>query len=143
MAMEFRRPATAFSLDTGRKGQGGRLKAPKHLNFIRALPCLASGSTIRIEAAHIRYADPAHGKPGTPMGRKPDDCYVVPLSAHAHREGPNAQHGGNEREWWEALRIDPIAIALALYAITGDEDAGNEIIWQASRGRAPWINRRP
>lgn len=143
MAQEFRRPDTAFSLDRSRKGQRGRIQAPKHLIFIRALPCLATGSAIRIEAAHIRYGDPAHDKPGTPMGRKPDDCYVVPLCAEAHREGPNAQHNRNEREWWAELRIDPIAVALALYQITGDIDAGNEIIWQASRGRAPWINRRP
>lgn len=138
MAMEIRRPATAFSLDPSRKEQGGRIEDPQHLKFIRSLPCLASGGTYRIEAAHVRYPDPRYGKPGTPMARKPDDKWTVPLSAEMHREERQAQHKKNERQWWADLGIDPLAVAEKLHAATGDFDAGLQIIMDARAALAPW-----
>ena len=126
---------TAFSLDKSRKEQGGRLKDEKHLQFIRRLPCLATGGTFRIEAAHIRYGDPRYQKPGTPMARKPDDRWTVPLTHEAHQHG---QHRTNERRWWEALGIDPCAVAIALYDVSGDLERGLVIISDARKVIAPW-----
>ena len=131
MAFEIRRPPTAFSLDRPRKEQGGRARNPKHLAWIRTLPCLVSGTYRRIEAAHVRYGSPVHGKPATGMGTKPDDRWTVPLAAEIHREGPEAQHAANEREWWEARGIDPLDVALRLHAVTGDTAAGEAIIADA------------
>lgn len=138
MAFEIRRPSTAFSLDPSRKGQGGRVEDAAHLAFIRKLPCLVTGRTDRIEAAHIRYGDPSHRKPKSPMGRKPDDCWVVPLCAYVHREGPDAQHKANERVWWEERRIDVLTTAERLFAASGDRDAALAIIEHARREVPPW-----
>lgn len=138
MASQINRPATAFSLDPSRKRQGGRIEDAAHLRFIRTLPCLVTGRTDRIEAAHIRFGEPLHGKPKTPLGRKPDDCWVVPLCAYMHREGPEAQHRGNERTWWIDQRIDCLTVAAALYACSGDRDAALTIIMRAARGVPPW-----
>lgn len=139
MAQQINRPATAFSLDPSRKGQKGRIEDARHLSFIRTLPCLACGATPpRTEAAHLRYGDPDFAKPKTPMGRKPDDCWSVPLCAYCHREGPDAQHRSNERVWWEARSIVVLDVARRLYAASGDRDAALAIIHSSGGGSAPW-----
>lgn len=88
-------------------------KAPGHLDDIRRLPCLLSGRPA--EAAHIRYADAAHGKPETGMQTKPHDKYTVPLAPELHRLLKGCQHDSDERAWWEQFGVDPIAVALELY----------------------------
>ncbi len=132
----LRRPDTAFSLDPNRKDQGGRLEYPRHLAFVRTLPCLVLGTWGSTEAAHLRGASPAHRKGMTPMGRKPDDCWVVPLSSGAHR----AQHSMNEAEFWRRNGIDPFAVAEELFRHTGDHDTCLMILARARRGgeRPPW-----
>lgn len=130
---QVNRPATAFSLDPSRKAQGGRIEDRKHLAFIRRLPCLVTGLRSPIDAAHIRYGDPAHGKPKTPLGRKPDDCWVVPLNHDIHMD----QHASGERVWWERVGIDPVAVAARLYAVSGDLDAALAVLADFP-GAAPW-----
>jgi hypothetical protein len=129
------RPATAFSLDRDRKSRGGRREERDHLGFIRKLPCLCCGRRAMVEAAHVRYADPAYGKGMTPMASKPDDRWTVPLDAACHRTGPDAQHNANEELWWRERGIDPLAVAAALYSCSGDEEAA-ELIIQAARVKA-------
>lgn len=131
MAVEFTRPASAFALDPSRKDQGGRLEDAKHLAFIRKLPCLVTGRPAPSDAAHIRMGSPEHGKGSTGMGTKPDDCWTVPLSRKAHL----AQHGGSEREFWRRNGVDPFAIAVQLYAVSGNLEAGEAIIMGAC---PPW-----
>lgn len=113
------RPDTAFALDPDRKATGGRVKSPTHLSFVRRLPCLRCGS-FGVEAAHVRYGDPAHGKGKTAAFRKPDDCWTVPLCGWCHRLAPDAQHNSNERLWWEGLRIDPLQVASLIWAARPD-----------------------
>lgn len=91
-------------------------KSPSHLDFIRQLPCLLSGRPA--EAAHIRYADPRHGKAETGAGRKPDDRWVVPLAPELHRLCKGCQHDSDERAWWESFGIDPLAVAEELWGKT-------------------------
>jgi hypothetical protein len=129
------RPATAFSLDRDRKSRGGRREERDHLSFIRKLPCLVCGRRFMVEAAHVRYADPAYGKGMTPMASKPDDRWVVSLCADDHRTGPDAQHTHDERAWWDRKGIDPLAVAASLYSCSGDEEAA-ELIIQAARVKA-------
>ncbi len=88
-------------------------KAPGHLDLIRQVPCILTGRPA--EVAHIRYADPAHGKGITGMGRKPEDKWVVPLCPELHRLLKGCQHDSAEREWWAQFGIDPCAVALRLY----------------------------
>jgi hypothetical protein len=125
-----RMPSTAFSLKRGEKIRG-RKHDPDHLAYIRSLPCLVSGSNFNVEAAHIRYSDARWKKINPGVGRKPDDCWTVPLSAEMHRLGEEAQHNGNERAFWERHGIDPLEIATALYAVTGQYEAGLKIIREA------------
>lgn len=119
------RPATAFALDPSSK-HTKRLTDDRHLAFIRRLPSVISG-TFGCEACHIRYGNPLYKKIHTGIGRKPDDGWTVPLTPDEHR----SQHSGNEREFWLSQGIDPLAVASALYEISGDEDAGRRIILQA------------
>lgn len=129
------RPDTAFSLDRDRKSRGGRREERDHLGFIRKLPCLCCGRRAMVEAAHVRYADPAYGKGMTPMASKPDDRWTVPLDAGCHRTGPDAQHSQSERDFWAKARIDPLAVAAALYSASGDIESA-ELIIQAARAKA-------
>lgn len=105
-----------------------RREFPAHLAFIRKLPCLITGRSIHVEAAHIRYANQPLGKRQTGIGEKPSDIWVVPLSAEKHRLDVDAQHNGNERDFWERHGIDPCVVALALWAHTGDEQTARAII---------------
>lgn len=88
-------------------------KAPSHLDLIRQLPCLLSGKPA--EAAHIRYADAAHGKTESGVARKPDDKWTVPLCPELHRLLDGCQHDSNERAWWKQFGIDPLAVAKRLW----------------------------
>lgn len=131
-----RMPSTAFSI-TKRKKIRGRQHDEKHLAFIRILPCLVSGSRYCVEAAHIRYSDASWGKVNPGIGRKPDDKWVVPLSAAEHRLNRDAQHNGSEREFWERKGIDPLPIARALWTVSGDYDAALKIIVGTVERRNP------
>jgi len=99
----------------------------RHLDFVRALPCVVCGNDIETEAAHIRYGDrrAAKGNPG--MGAKPDDSWTVPLCGRHHRE----QHAMNEKLFWEEHEIDPLFVALALSNVTGDTESGLMIVSNA------------
>ena len=134
-AWKLPRAETAFMNDHSRKSRGGRREERDHLGFIRKLPCLCCGRRAMVEAAHVRYPDPAYGKGMTPMGAKPDDRWTVSLCAEDHRTGPDAQHNSDERDWWDRKGIDPLAVAAALYSCSGDEEAA-ELIIQAARVKA-------
>lgn len=95
-----------------------------HLAFIRGLPCLVCQNNIETEACHIRMADPRIGKPNSGLGKKPPDWFTIPLCSRHHRD----QHSMGERLWWTSKDIDPILIALALYAVSGDQAAGERIV---------------
>ena len=59
------------------------------------------------------------------MAEKPDDKFTVPLCVSHHSE----QHAwGDERGWWMKYEIDPIKVALALYAVTGNHERGEMIV---------------
>lgn len=131
MAERILRSKTAFSLGmTGRKRP--RIHTEKHLAFIRTLPCIITGRTDGIEAAHVRYPDPRFGKPDAGLGKKPDDRWTVPLHWQAHA----AQHAGNERRFWEMQGIDPVLVACALWGASGDAEACSVILGVA---RPPWV----
>ena len=97
--------------------------APKHLDFIRSLWCWRCGNTYEVEAAHIRFASALYAKPITGMGIRPPDHYAIPLCRNCHLDGADAQHKGNEREWWEGLDINPLLDALLLFVNSGDRTA--------------------
>src|ERR1700678_1726046 len=101
-----------------------RQKNKSHCDFIRSLPCLICQDNTATECAHIRMADPRIAKPITGIGIRPDDRFTTPLCHRHHHQ----QHLLNEKEWWDDCGIDPVLIALALYSVSGDYNAGIEII---------------
>jgi hypothetical protein len=113
--------------DTG-KADRGRVRDNAFLAYLRRQPCAACGSTHRVEAAHIRSGYPEAGWGPTGMQVKPSDQRAASLCASCHREGPNAQHRGNERAWWAALGIYPPTYCAEVYA---DFTAGRD---QQTRG---------
>lgn len=101
-----------------------RIEDANHLKWIRTLPCLISGTWPDIHAAHIRYGDARYDKRATGLGEKPDDRWVVPLSAIIHMN----QHTEGEKNWWWAMGIDPLKYALELYKISGNTAAAEKIM---------------
>lgn len=101
-----------------------RQRAEWHLDFIRGLPCCVCGNNIETEAAHVRMQCHRAAKRNTGKGEKPDDIFVVPLCGRHHRE----QHEIGEREFWATVGIDPVFTALALWARTGNQAAGEQIV---------------
>lgn len=96
----------------------------QHLAFIRGLPCVVCKNNIETEAAHIKTAVPKVGKRDLGVGEKADDSWTVPLCGTHHR----AQHVKGERIFWADCGIDPILTALALYRVSGDHAAGEQIV---------------
>lgn len=127
MAFAVRREPTAFALDPSSKATS-RIKDDAHLAWIRKLPSVISGA-YGCEACHVRYGDPMYRKKRTGKGQKPDDCWTVPMTPEEHRE----QHSMNEVQFWNRHRIDPLAIARALYTISGDTEAAIVIIKNARK----------
>lgn len=101
-----------------------RQKNDRHLDFLRSLSCCVCLDNTSTEAAHIRYTEPKVGRINPGMQQKPHDWFAVPLCGDCHRE----QHGGSEKAFWNGTPIDPNMLALALYAISGDHEAGERIV---------------
>lgn len=101
-----------------------RIKNDAHLQFVRGLSCVVCGDNTSTEAAHVRFNDDRAAKRWTGKGEKPHDRWAIPLCGKCHR----GQHAGNEREFWHSQGIDPIFICLALWAETGNHQAGEIIV---------------
>lgn len=127
MAHRLVRPRTAFSnAPVGKQKKRPRDQDRGHLGWIKTLPCVLTGAR-PVDPAHVRFADPAYGKRETGKAEKPDDRWVVPLSRAKHDE----QHSMNERIFWARHGLDPLRIALALHACSGDDDQAYVILREA------------
>lgn len=87
------------------------IRDDRHLRFIRTLPCCVTGRRDYVQAAHIRLSTDGA------LGRKPSDCFVVPLSAEMHGH----QHQVGENKFWKGRVDDAISLALSLFEFTGNE----------------------
>jgi hypothetical protein len=87
-----------------------------YLAYVRRLPCVArhlGNCNGPVEAAHLRFSDPASGRINPGMQRKSDDRWALPLCRLHHAE----QHSMNERRWWEAVaQRDPNQLAIESFA---------------------------
>ena len=74
-----------------------RWKSQAHLGHVRKHACVNCGSTVNIEAAHVRIGS------GAGIGQKPSDYYAVPLCG-----GPqgchSTQHQVGEQTFWVEYR---------------------------------------
>jgi hypothetical protein len=101
-------------------GQPRRIRSKEHLRYVANQPCAVCGRTPS-HAHHVRYAQ-SRG-----LSMKVSDEFTVPLCAIHHRDLHTTTR---EREWWQERKIDPLAIARALWrenqTRAGDcADAGN------------------
>jgi hypothetical protein len=105
-----------------------RLRDPEHRKFVAQQPCLVCGRT-PVDAHHLRFAQPRA------MGRKVSDEFTVPLCRLHHRE---LHRVGDERVWWNTLKIDPLPIALTLWrrARPGAEGANEGVAIDAKTNRS-------
>jgi len=103
------------------KPQPDLRRRAQHLAFVRQLPCVACGKAAPSEAAHVRT-----GTDGG-VGVKPGDRYAVPLCAACHAK----QHRLGELTFWSALRIDPLNVALRLWTVSADINAGERTVFRA------------
>ena len=61
------------------------------------------------------------------MGSKPSDRYSVSLCTSCHE----LQHRFGELRFWSVLRIDPLNVALRLWTVSGDLEAGERTVFRA------------
>ena len=92
-----------------------RVEDKAFLAFVRTHRCAACGAPPPNHAAHIRMACPALGKRSVGTAEKPDDRWAVGLCRECHQDGPQAQHKGSEAAFWRRVRVNPFAVAQALY----------------------------
>jgi len=89
-----------------------------YLAYLRRQPCRIAGlnghvCAGRIEAAHLRYTDPKHGRINPGMQRKPDDRWATSLCTAGHYEQHHARVG--EQAWWASYGLDGSEVAIAQY----------------------------
>jgi hypothetical protein len=107
---------------------------PKHLAFVRSLPCVACGGPPPCIAAHVRMSRADIGKANT-MARKPDDKYTVPLHDQpCHGGDQHTKYG--EPEFWARLGIDPVDLSLRLWSVTGNLEQGIRAVMRARQSIA-------
>lgn len=105
--------------------QGKRVVERDYLGYVRDCPCLSCSQDPAGEAAHVRLSAAYLGKPTTGTGVKPDDCWTVPLCHQCHMK----QHATGETPFWDALGLNPLAIAMALYKSRDDLKIMRDIIF--------------
>jgi hypothetical protein len=89
-------------------GEPRRYRDKAHLKFVAAQACLVCGRQPS-DPHHLRFAQAGA------LGRKVSDEFTVPLCRVHHRE---VHRSSNEAHWWKAYRLDPLAVASALWAQT-------------------------
>ncbi|MGA8957288.1 MAG: Rad52/Rad22 family DNA repair protein, partial [Pseudolabrys sp.] len=82
-----------------------RLRDKAHLKFVASQPCLVCGRQPS-DPHHLRFAQPRA------IGLKVSDEFTVPLCRGHHRQ---LHQTGNEKAWWESLRINALEIARGLW----------------------------
>lgn len=121
-------------MPTGPGQRRPRKRDKRHKAAIAQLSCAVTGTPGPSEVAHVRFGDAAQGKPHTGMAEKPSDCWVVPLCAEMHRLNDDAQHGANERQWWEARGFDVLQLCRELYVASPEILAMEEILERHRQG---------
>ena len=104
------RRISARSIDKSklRFGEPRRLRNKAHLKFVASQSCVVCGRQPS-DAHHLRFAQQQA------LGRKVSDEFTVPLCRSHHRE---LHRSSNEVAWWNAAKIDSLAIACKLWGQT-------------------------
>jgi hypothetical protein len=101
------RNAVSWHIDKGALAlsEPRRYRDRAHLEYVSLQPCLVCGRRPS-DAHHIRFSQPRA------MGRRVSDEYTVPLCRSHHRA---LHRRGDERAWWESVKIDPLVIAREMW----------------------------
>jgi hypothetical protein len=101
------RNAVSWHIDKGALAlsEPRRYRDRAHLEHVSLQPCLVCGRQPS-DAHHIRFSQPRA------MGRRVSDEYTVPLCRSHHRA---LHRRGDERAWWESVKIDPLVIAREMW----------------------------
>lgn len=110
-------------------GRQPRQEDVEYLDLIRKLPCLKCGDEPS-EAAHIRMASAAFGKPSPGMQAKPDDKWSLPLCGGCHRLDKDALHKVGEVPFFYALNINPLLVCEQLQKVNRSPEAMRSVIFQ-------------
>jgi ERF superfamily len=89
-----------------------RLRDKTHRKFVTAQPCMVCGRA-PADAHHLRFAQPRA------LSRKVSDEFTVPLCRLHHRE---LHRAGDERRWWNRLKVDPLHTARRLWSQSRIDD---------------------
>lgn len=95
---------------------------PKHLEFIRRLPCCICGYE-PVEAHHLKFGTGERG-----MGMRSTDKWAVPLCHEHHINGVERFGSKMEASWFKAKGVNPLNLAKDLWGATGDIEAMWKII---------------
>lgn len=115
-------PAT----DLGQRRE--RVRNLPHLARVRLLPCLVCGASGPSEACHVRMGSIKWRKRSSGMQETASDTFTVPMCASCHREGKDAQHKQNEREFWGARGIEIFRICALLALHSGDLETMRKVV---------------
>ncbi len=85
-----------------------RHRSKEHLRYVARQPCVICGRQPS-HAHHVRFAQPKG------VGLKVGDEFTVPLCAIHHQENHTV---GNERQWWQDRKLDPLIVARKLWEET-------------------------
>ena len=92
----------------------------KHLEFIRALPCIKCMSQVGVQAHHLKQGTGERG-----AGMRSTDRWAVPLCGPEARDchGEVERIGAkNEIEWFAGFGIDPHELARGLWSVSGNRE---------------------
>ena len=81
------------------------IRSPKHLNFVRSLPCSVCKTDYEVHAHHLTHAEPGG------MSKKTNDNWVVPLCGDHHYE----LHYKGEKSFWKKHKLEPKIYAALLW----------------------------
>lgn len=89
----------------------GRIRCPKHLEYVASLPCVYPGCRAAASVHHLRVR-------GTDAcaGRRSSDRFAVPVCQAHHQGQGGIHHFGDEEVWFMGIGIDPLALAADLWA---------------------------
>ena len=85
-----------------------RIRCRAHLAFVGSLPCCVCKRETDIQVHHL-----LSGPEPKARGLKASDRYTVPVCLRHHLD---IHAAGNERAWFAARNMDPVALAGILWA---------------------------
>ena len=95
---------------------------PKHLEYIRSLPCCVCQLPAPSDAHHLRLLPGGHTMRG-------HDRNTVPLCRSCHTDGPNAVHSvgsKNEVAWFKSHWVDAEALVFKLWHDSTHQDTEHD-----------------